>query len=145
MKIKNNNLTIEQTQQPDEAVATFNQGFNCAQAVLSTFAPSLGLDKTTSLKLTTGFPFGLGYKGETCGAVIAGYLVLGLLAGNSKANDELRKEMTYGLIREFTTEFKKRHKFTSCNDLLGIRIETQEGYDKAVESGVFDTLCHGFV
>ena len=145
MKIKNEDLTSETKQKPDEAVATFNQGYNCAQAVLSTFAPSLGLDKATSLKLATGFNSGLGYKGETCGAVIGGYMVLGLLAGNSKANDELRKEMTHGLIREFTKEFKERHEFTHCNNLLGVKIETQEGFDEATESGKFDKLCPEFV
>lgn len=129
----------------EEAIATFQEDYNCCQAVLSAFAPSLGLDKSLSLKMGTGFPGGLGYRGETCGAVIGAYLVLGLMAGNTTANDELRKEMTYGLIREFVSEFTKIHTYTRCNDLLGTNIETQKGFGHALESGSFQTLCPKFV
>lgn len=129
----------------EEAQDSFKLGYNCCQSILSAFAPKLGLDRQKSLRMATGFPGGLGYQGETCGAVIGGYLVLGLLAGNTTANDELRKDITYGLIREFLSEFEKRNNSTRCNDLLGIRIETQEGFDAATESGAFDRLCPEFV
>jgi len=130
---------------PEEALVLFKQDYNCCQSVLSAFGPSLGLDKSLCLKLGAGFPAGLGYQGETCGAVIGAYLVLGLLAGNTTANDELRKELTNGLIRGFLSEFRKTHRFTRCNDLLGIRIETPEGFDHAVENGLFSDRCPQFV
>jgi C_GCAxxG_C_C family probable redox protein len=129
----------------EKAVATFSQEYNCCQAVLSAFAPSLGLDKDLSLRLGTGFPGGMGYRGGTCGAIMGAYLVLGLIAGNSKANDEPRKEMTYGLIQEFITQFKAKHKHTTCNNLLNIDIETREGYRKALECGSFSKQCSEFV
>ena len=39
----------------DSAVACFNEGFNCSQAVFSTFAPALDLDRETALKVAAAF------------------------------------------------------------------------------------------
>jgi len=33
------------------AVASFSEGFSCSQAVLSAFAPGLGLDRPTALRV----------------------------------------------------------------------------------------------
>jgi len=38
-----------------DAVACFNQGFNCAQAVLTTYCAQFGLDRENALKLACGF------------------------------------------------------------------------------------------
>ncbi len=43
------------TEQANSAEATFREGFNCAQAVLSTYSQRLGLDRATALKIATGF------------------------------------------------------------------------------------------
>ena len=37
------------------AVATFGEGFNCSQAVLSALAPDLGLDRETALRVAGAF------------------------------------------------------------------------------------------
>ncbi|MBD3285616.1 hypothetical protein GF359_04095, partial [candidate division WOR-3 bacterium] len=39
----------------EKAKNLFSQGFNCAQAVFSTYAPDLGLDARTALKIASGF------------------------------------------------------------------------------------------
>ena len=53
---------------PDQAVATFASGLNCAQAVLATYAPGLGLERDTALKVASAFGAGMN-RAETCGAV----------------------------------------------------------------------------
>ena len=53
----------------NEAVDCFNNGFNCSQAILSTYCEQFGLDKITALKLSCGLGAGMGRLGETCGAV----------------------------------------------------------------------------
>jgi C_GCAxxG_C_C family probable redox protein len=86
----------------DDAVAKIKSKFNCAQAILSTYAPKYGLDADTALKIATGFGGGMARFGRTCGAVSGAYMTIGLKYGmGSEDNTEL-KENTYEIIREFS-------------------------------------------
>ena len=96
-----------------DAVACFNEGFNCSQAILSTYCEALGLNRETALKLACGLGAGMGRLQETCGAVSGAYLVIGLKCGNDK-------EKTYALVREFARRFEARNKTANCRALLGV-------------------------
>lgn len=125
----------------EEAVACFNEGFCCSQAVLSTHAPMFDLDRNTALKIATSFCGGMGHMGETCGAVTGALMVIGLKHGRTEAEDEETKERAYDLVREFVKEFESRNGSTRCRDLLGIDIGTPEGLNLIREKNLFDTLC----
>jgi C_GCAxxG_C_C family probable redox protein len=103
----------------ESAVACFNQGFNCAQAILSTYGEVLGLDRENALKLSCGLGAGMGRMQETCGAVTGAYLVIGLRYGQCSAHDSDAKEKTYQLVREFSERFTERNASTNCRELLG--------------------------
>ena len=60
------------------AVDCFEEGFNCSQAVVSAFAPELGLDRETALRVAAAFGGGMGRTGETCGAVSGALMVIGM-------------------------------------------------------------------
>ena len=96
-----------------DAVACFNEGFNCSQAIMSTYCEQFSLERETALKLACGLGAGMGRLQETCGAVSGAYLVIGLKCGNDK-------EKTYALVREFARRFEARNKTTNCRDLLGV-------------------------
>ncbi len=51
----------------DIAVARFEEGCSCAQAIFSTYAESLGVDRQTAMKLSSGFGGGMGRMALTCG------------------------------------------------------------------------------
>jgi len=51
----------------DEAVALFQQGFTCSQAVLSVFADDFGLDRDLALRISQGFGAGIAYTDDVCG------------------------------------------------------------------------------
>ncbi|NLY00343.1 MAG: C_GCAxxG_C_C family protein [Rhodopirellula sp.] len=53
----------------EQAVSCFESGFNCSQAVLSTYAEDFELDQGAALKLAAGFGGGMGRKARTCGGV----------------------------------------------------------------------------
>jgi len=126
--------------QSEHAVRLFGEGMNCAQAVLSAFAPELGLDLPTALKLATGLGGGMGALGRTCGAVTGGMLALGLKAGGTgKA-----REKAYELVRELVSRFEARHHSAKCRELIG-PIDTPEGLQAAREKNVFRTVCPAFV
>ena len=66
----------------DEAVQTFESGYNCAQAVFATYADLFGLSKETALKLSSPMGAGVGRMREICGAVSGMALLSGLKEGN---------------------------------------------------------------
>jgi len=112
----------------ESAVSLFKEGYCCAQSVLATFGPSLGLDKETALKLGTPFGGGFGRLGETCGALIGGYLVIGLKHPRLDASDKAAKERNYVFVQKFTQKFKeKNNDCVTCRDLLKCDKSTEEG------------------
>jgi len=60
----------------DIAKSTFNNGYNCAQSVLTPFANQMGIDVSSTMKLASGFGAGMGRLQETCGAVTGAYMVI---------------------------------------------------------------------
>ena len=130
----------------DLAVACFKQDFNCSQVVFSTYAPSLGLDRETALRVAAAFGGGMGRTGETCGAVSGALMVIGLRYGQCAAEDKGAKEKTYELAREFLNRFAARNDgCVKCRELLGYDVGTPEGLQTAREQGLFETLCPKFV
>jgi C_GCAxxG_C_C family probable redox protein len=125
----------------EEALATFSNGFNCAQAVLSVFAEDLGMPRDTALKIASGLGAGLGRQGKICGVVLGAYMVLSLKAGSPEPNAVLCKELTYRLTRAFDNDFMIIHHSLICRDLLHTDISTPEGYRYANENGLFSNTC----
>jgi C_GCAxxG_C_C family probable redox protein len=91
----------------------FSGGYNCSQAILSTYCEAYGLDKAIALRLACGLGAGMGRLGEVCGAVSGAYLVIGLKYGDDK-------EKTYHLVQEFSRKFELKHESTICKKLLGV-------------------------
>ena len=83
------------------------QDYNCAQTIFSLFAPGLGLDVKTAMKIASGFGSGMNC-GETCGAVTGAYMVIGLKSGHSSSLPE-DKSQTRELIRKFNGLFLNEH------------------------------------
>ena len=110
-----------------EAVACFSSGFNCSQAIFSTYCGELGLDKKAALQIACGFGAGMGRLQETCGAVTGAYLLIGLKHGKFVIEDDAAKEKTYALVREFARLFKERHETTNCRELLGVDLIGGDG------------------
>lgn len=101
------------------AVALRNEkGYNCAQAVLAAYADLFGLDEPTALKIAEGFGTGMGGLGETCGAVTAAYMLIGLMNATGTPDKTVRAD-TYEKVREFAAAFARRHKTTVCRELKG--------------------------
>ena len=113
--------------------------FNCSQAVFSSFADELGIDQATALKLASGFGGGMAC-GETCGAVTASYLVIGMRHGHT-TGDADAKSATKQLIRQFNADFEKEHGSLICKKLLGYDLSIPEEQEQARENQVFDHIC----
>lgn len=129
----------------DDAVKCFAEGFNCSQAVFTSFCEDLGLDKKTALKIASGFGGGMAHLDETCGAVTGAFMALGLKHGRFIANDIDAKAKTNGLVQEFTKRFKEMHGSIRCTGLLNCDLSTPEGVKSANDQNVFKTKCPNFV
>lgn len=117
--------------------------FNCSQTVFSLFAPELGIDENTALKIASGVGGGM-TRAETCGAVTGAYMVIGLKRGHYNSDPE-KKAKTKMLIQRFNEEFEKKHGSLICKKLTGYDISTPEGSQAANESGVFMSKCPYFI
>jgi len=112
----------------NEAVEFYKsgKGFNCAQAVFSTYCEDFGLDKETALKLSCSLGGGMGRLGQVCGAVSGACLIIGLKHGKSQADDTESKEKTYKLVHEFGERFIERNKSINCHELLQVDLKKDD-------------------
>lgn len=96
----------------------FFKGYNCAQSVFCAFTDITGYDIDTAARISSSFGGGLGRLRETCGAVSAAAMVLGVLYGYDDPDDYEGKKRHYALVREFTERFKAENESISCRELL---------------------------
>ena len=129
----------------EAAMALHGSGCNCAQCVLCVFAPELGMEEETAMRVATGFGAGMGRMAATCGAVTGAFMVLGLFHGMRRAGEPAAKETTYERVLEFSRRFRQKHSTLTCRDLLGVDVGTEEGMKAAREGKLFATLCSGFI
>jgi len=120
----------------DTAIENLKAGYSCSEAVLLTYGPQFGLDPKSAVKIASGFGGGMGRLGETCGAVTAAYMVIGLKYGANSVKDSYSREYTYQAVAEFAHLFKERIGSTYCRDLIdGIDMATPEGRKQIREKG----------
>ena len=125
----------------NRALLKFKSGSNCAQSVLSTYLPTVGIPEPIAHKMGAGLGSGVGRKQYICGALNAGAIVLSAQMGNEKADDAVRKDMAYERVLHLIGKFEEKFKSSQCIDIIGIDISTNEGRKKALEAGVFRDIC----
>jgi len=109
---------------------------------LFSFCEELGLDADTALKIACGFGAGMGRKGEVCGAVSGGVMVLGLKYGRGEKEERAQTDATYAKIRELIDRFCAKHGSCICRELLsGCNLATPEGQTYYWENQCFNGIC----
>jgi C_GCAxxG_C_C family probable redox protein len=102
----------------DEAMALFNEGANCAQAVLGAFAKECNLTKEEAFKLASGFGGGFARLREVCGAASGMALVINILYGNSDIKNKEAKDNDYARLQKLLAKFKAETGSIICKELL---------------------------
>ena len=122
------------------ATEYFENNFNCAQSVFTTFALEEGIPEELAIKIAT--QFGGGYrKGEVCGAVSGALIVLGLKHGHCHFNAPEEKEQAYQYAEEFMDRFIAKNGTAVCRERLGYNLSKPEEMAKIREQNLFDTIC----
>ncbi len=125
----------------EQAKTLFLSGNNCAQSVLLSFAEDLKISKELALKISAGFGGGMGKMQQTCGAVTGAIMVLGLLKGEHVNNNDELKSETCSSVIELSRQFTASFQTTSCRELTGCDLNSQEGAEKFKEDGVMENVC----
>ncbi|MBQ7962401.1 MAG: C_GCAxxG_C_C family protein [Clostridia bacterium] len=102
------------------AVALFEEGFNCAQAVAAAFCDETGVSRETMVKMASGFGGGFGRLREVCGAVSGMVLVANMIFGYESPTDNEAKMDWYKDIQSIVLEFKHRNGSYICHQLLDL-------------------------
>lgn len=113
------------------------RGYNCAQIVLCSYAEELGIDDETLFRISEGFGAGMGGMMQTCGAVTAMFMALGLAnsSGDLQACDT--KPQTMKKVRELAAEFEKKNGSIVCRELKGIDTgKVLRSCDGCIEDGI---------
>lgn len=126
----------------EAAIERFLAGYNCAQSVLYAYGPELGMDGEMALKVATGLGAGMGRRGEVCGALTGGILVLGLKYGRGTQQDRSATEDTYRKTLDLMARFEQRAGSCSCRVLLeGCDLCTTEGQQRFREHDLLHKTC----
>ena len=130
----------------EKAISYFNNGFNCAQSVLTAFAPELDLSKDECLKIATAFGAGMGKQQHICGAVSGGLMVLGLKFGKALNDPEHKKENTYDKASIFLRLFEEMNGSIKCRELLkGLDMNDNADLKKIHDLGLFENECENYI
>jgi C_GCAxxG_C_C family probable redox protein len=93
----------------------------CSRSVMRSLADHLGLGDSLTFKAATPLSGGVAMRGETCGALIAGIMALGIAWGTETIEDEDWMEPViagYRLCRRFEKELGS----TSCREIQRTRL-----------------------
>lgn len=120
----------------------FKKGYNCAQSILYAFRGESNFQREMALKISSGLGAGMGRKGEVCGAVTGGILVLGMRHGWVESEDRTAKEAMYFKTQELMNEFASKHGSCICRALLnGCDLTTEEGLNSFKENDYLTKIC----
>ena len=96
-------------------------GCNCAQAVLLTFADKVDVEEETLHRISEGFGAGMGTMNGTCGALSGAVMLAGLINSDADIAHPASKAGTYGIDRRLYLAFTERTGGASiCRDLKGV-------------------------
>ncbi|MGA2367906.1 MAG: C-GCAxxG-C-C family protein [Dehalococcoidia bacterium] len=125
----------------DSAEAVLTKGFNCSQAVVSTFAEEFGLDRTMAYRVAAAFGGGIGHLGEACGAVTGAVIVIGLKYGMTELDGVQSNKEAYKKVQQLVEQFRSRDGSHLCRELLGFDIDDRQARKEAFKKGIPQKVC----
>jgi len=111
----------------EKAKDLFQNGYNCAQAVVGAYAEDFGMDAKAAMAFAEGMGGGMGRMRLTCGAVTGMFLLAGLKKSKGIAGDTDTRTDIYETVRKMSAEFEANNGSIVCADLLGLNLPKEEG------------------
>lgn len=104
-----------------KAMELFQEGYNCAQAVVLAYEDYFEESPETLAAMISSFGGGMGRLREVCGAVSGMFFVAGKLYGYSDPKASKEKMDHYARIQELAASFRERNGSIVCRELLGLQ------------------------
>jgi C_GCAxxG_C_C family probable redox protein len=121
-----------------------NEGFkdfmHCSMQVLMEWAEELGYERDEAARMAAPFGGGL-TQGDTCGAVCAAMIAIGMRYGHCKPGDKEGNDTLNAKAAEFYKEFKAKNGSTICRELVGYDFSKEGELEKAMASGKIFEVC----
>ena len=118
----------------------FMRGQDCGQVVLAHYAEELGLSEEEANRLAACYGGGNGI-GETCGAVLAAFNVIGMRYGHKGPDDMEQRNELMAKRAEFAEKWKAKRGSCMCRELLGYDLTDPEQLQIVLEKGLMLDLC----
>ena len=109
----------------EKAMALFEEGYNCTQALVLAFEDLLPLDRETAALAACSFGGGMGRLREVCGSVSGMFLVIGMIYGYADPKARREKSEHYGRVQELAKTFEEQHGSIVCRELLGLTVKRE--------------------
>lgn len=128
----------------DTAMELFDNGCNCSQAVLLSFARDFGLEKDMAVALSVPFGGGMSKQGKTCGCLSGALMVIGLCFGKKSTEIIANRGLSYRMGAEFIKRFREKFEATDCRDLIKLDLNKKADLEEATKN-VFGSRCKNMV
>lgn len=105
----------------DRMLELKRQGFFCSQILMQMALDLQGRENPALVRATHGLAGGLGFTGETCGALTGGVVVLSLYAGKGRPQDEDDPRLLFmveDLVKWFKTGYGQAYGGIRCDEIL---------------------------
>ncbi len=126
----------------EKLLDNFDKGVYCAQSVFAEFAPQLGVDRQTALRIASNFASGIN-EGATCGAVTGALMAIGLKYGQGDDIDRGKWEAMLEKAGRLKQRMIEKHGSYICRELLGHKLP--EEIDAVNAEKKFETVCSSMV
>jgi len=127
----------------DRMLQLRRQGFYCSQILMTMALDQQGRDDPALVRAMEGLAGGLGFVGETCGALTAGASVLGLYAGRGRESEDDDPNLVFmveDLVQWFTEGYGREYGGIRCRDILGSDPNSQVTRCPAMVAGTFQKI-----
>lgn len=125
----------------EDILRNFGRNVVCTQQICGHFSSRLGIGEDVALRMGAAFGSGMGHA-QTCGCVTGALLVLGLKYGPDTREDAVKAgEALREQVAIFEEKFLEKYPGLICRDLLGVDISQPEGLRRAMEHGLFSSVC----
>ena len=119
-----------------------NGGMTCSQAVLTSFGPKVGIDRSAAKALgrpLCGINIG---KHGVCGYISGAAIVLGM--SRNKDDEAAARKATTAAVDTLCQQFKAKHGSLRCKDLVGADMRTPEGLKAVRENNLIAKNCYDY-
>ncbi len=109
----------------ERAMALFEEGYNCTQALVLAFLDMLPFDRETAARMSCSFGGGMGRLREVCGSVSGMFLVIGMIYGYADPKARQEKSDHYARVQKLARTFEEQHGSIVCRELLGLDVKRE--------------------